>query len=171
MPDQTQSQEAGGAVTTRWMELITALVIVAIGALVIYDSHRVGVGWADDGPRSGYFPNIIGWILAVSGAWIAGGTIVAWRKLAAKVFVSFADLKPVLTMLVPTIVYIALIKPLGIYVASAIYIGAFMVFQGKYRILPAALVAVGVPVAIFLLFEIWFLVPLPKGPVEHMLGY
>ena len=166
-----EKEEAGGAITTRWAELITALVIVALGLLVVYDSHRVGAGWGDDGPRSGYFPNIIGWILAVAGAWIAGGTIVQWRKLAGKVFVSFAGLKPVLTMLVPTIVYVALIKPLGIYLASALYIAGFMIFQGKYKALPAALVSVSVPVAIFVLFEIWFLVPLPKGPIERMLGF
>jgi len=166
-----EKQEAGGAVTTRSMELITALVIVALGILVIVDSHRVGVGWADDGPRSGYFPNIIGWCLTVAGAWIAGGTIVQWRKLAGRVFVSHDDLKPVLAMLVPTIVYVALIAYLGIYVASAIYIAGFMLIQGKYKWLPTALVSVGVPVAIFILFEIWFLVPLPKGPVEHMLGF
>ena len=114
---------------------------------------------------------MIGWILTVAGAWIAGGTIVHWRKLAGKVFVSYADLKPVLTMLVPTIVYVALIKPLGIYVASALYIAGFMLFQGKYSWLPTLLVSVGVPVVVFLLFEIWFLVPLPKGPIEHMLGF
>ena len=77
----------------------------------------------------------------------------------------------VLSVLVPAIVYVLAVVFVGLYVASAIYIGAFMVFQGKYRILPAALVAVGVPVAIFLQFEIWFLVPLPKGPIETALGY
>ena len=166
-----EKQEAGGAVTTRWAELITALVIVALGLLVVVDSHRVGAGWGDDGPRSGYFPNIIGWILMVAGAWIAGGTIVQWRKLAGKVFVSHEDLKPVLAMLVPTIAYVGLIWLIGIYVASAIYIAGFMIFQGKYKILPAVAVSVGVPVAIFVLFEIWFLVPLPKGPIERMLGF
>jgi putative tricarboxylic transport membrane protein len=59
----TEKQDAG-AVTTRWMELITALVIVVLGLLVVYDSHRVGAGWAEDGPQAGYFPNMIGWILA-----------------------------------------------------------------------------------------------------------
>ena len=166
-----EKQEAGGAVSTRWAELITALVIVALGLLVVVDSHRVGAGWGDDGPRSGYFPNIIGWILMVAGAWIAGGTIVQWRKLAGKVFVSHEDLKPVLAMLVPTIAYVGLIWLIGIYVASAIYIAGFMIFQGKYKILPAVAVSVGVPVAIFVLFEIWFLVPLPKGPIERMQGF
>jgi hypothetical protein len=45
------------------------------------------------------------------------------------------------------------------------------VWRGKYGALPTASVALGVPVALFLLFEIWFLVPLPKGPLEHLLGY
>ena len=165
------NNEAGGAVTTRWMELITGLVIVALGLLVVVDSHRVGADWGSDGPQSGYFPNIIGWLLAGSGAWVAVTTILQWRKLAAQVFVSYADLKPVLTMLLPTIGYVVLIAFLGIYVASALYIAGFMIFQGKYKILPAAAVSISVPLAIFVLFEIWFLVPLPKGPLERMLGF
>ena len=56
-----------GAVPTRTVEVVVALAIMALGLLVVYDSHRVGVGWADDGPRSGYFPNIIGWILMAAG--------------------------------------------------------------------------------------------------------
>ena len=164
-------QQSERAVTTRSMELVTALVIVALGLLVVYDSHRVGASWGDDGPQSGYFPNMIGWVLAAAGAWVATTTLLSWRKLAGRVFVSYADLKPVLTMLVPTIVYVALIGPLGIYLASALYIAGFMIFQGKYKILPAVVVSVAVPIAIFLLFEIWFLVPLPKGPIERLLGF
>jgi len=166
-----RSESRGDAVETRWVELVTALVIVALGALVIVDSHRVGVGWADDGPRSGYFPNIIGWILAAAGLWTAGVTLRRWKRLAGSVFVTFADFRPVLTMLLPTVAYIALIAFIGIYVASAIYIAGFMLFQGKYKWLPTLAVSVGVPVVIFVLFEIWFLVPLPKGPIEHMLGF
>ena len=170
MTDKTEDP-AGGFVATRWVEFAVGLVFVALGALVIYDSHRVGAAWGSDGPQSGYFPNIIGWILVAAGAWIAGTTVFGWRKLAGKVFVSYADLKPVLVMLVPTIVYVVLIKLIGIYVASALYIAGFMLFQGKYKWLPTLCVSVGVPVVIFLLFEIWFLVPLPKGFVENMLGF
>jgi hypothetical protein len=160
-----------GAISTRTVELIVALAVVAIGLLVVYDSHRVGVGWADDGPRSGYFPNIIGWILVGAGAWIAGETMWGWKALAGKVFVKREELKPVLLVLLPTIVYVGMIALIGIYFASAIYVGAFMRLQGKYR-WPATLgVAVGVPAAIFALFELWFLVPLPKGPIEVLLGF
>ena len=59
----------------------------------------------------------------------------------------------------------------GIYVASALFIAAFMIWRGRYGALPTLGASVGVPVILFLLFEVWFLVPLPKGPVERMLGY
>jgi hypothetical protein len=42
---------------------------------------------------------------------------------------------------------------------------------GSHRWLTVAAVAVGVPVATFLIFERWFLVPMPKGPLETWLGY
>jgi hypothetical protein len=159
------------AVTTRAVELVTALVIVALGLVVIWDSHRVGASWASDGPQSGYFPNIIGWMLTAAGAWIAGKTLVYWNKLAGNVFVTYDDLKPVMAMLLPTIGYVALIWLVGMYVASAIYIAGFMLFQGKYKWPLTLAVSVGVPAVVFLLFEKWFLVPLPKGPIERMLGF
>ena len=160
-----------GAVQTRWVELVVALALVAAGLVVVMDSHRVGIEWASDGPKAGYFPNFIGWLLAAAGAWIAGETVFRWKRLADKVFVTREELRPVLYMLLPTIVYIGLIAFLGIYVASAVYIAAFMKVQGRYGWLSTLAVSIGVPIAIFLLFEVWFLVPLPKGPIENMLGF
>ena len=161
----------GRLIENRWVELAVGLIIVAIGILVVVDSHRVGASWGDDGPKAGYFPNIIGWILTAAGAWIAGETVFRWKRLAGQVFVTIADFKPVLAMLLPTIAYVVLIAFIGIYVASAIYIALFMLVQGKYKLLPALLVSIGVPAFIFVLFELWFLVPLPKGPIERMLGF
>jgi hypothetical protein len=163
--------ESASAATIRWVELVVALLIVAVGVVVLIDSFRVGAGWGPDGPRAGYFPGIIGWILAATGLWIAGGTLLRWKALGRKSFVTRAELKPVLSVALPTLVYVVLVAFIGIYVASALYIATFMLWQGKYRLLPALSISVGVPVALFLLFEIWFLVPLPKGPVEHLLGY
>jgi len=167
----TEDKVPAGDVPTRWVEVGVALGLVVLGLIVVYDSHRVGVEWASDGPKAGYFPNFIGWILAGAGAWITIETVYKWRSLAAKVFVKGDELRPVLYMLVPTIVYVVLIAFIGIYVASAIYIAAFMKVQGKYGWPATLAVAIGVPVAIFLLFEVWFLVPLPKGPIEGMLGF
>ena len=60
---------------------------------------------------------------------------------------------------------------LGIYVASAIFIAAFMMYLGKYKWPTTALVSIGTMVAFFVMFEIWFKVPLPKGPLETYLGF
>ena len=60
---------------------------------------------------------------------------------------------------------------LGIYVASGLFIIAFMILIGRENPLKALGVGIAVPVALFLMFEKWFLVPLPKGPLEAWLGY
>jgi putative tricarboxylic transport membrane protein len=167
----TDEVKARGEVTTRWAELVVALAIALGGAVVIIDSIRVGITWAADGPRAGYFPFYIGCLLVFTGMWVVVQTLLTWRKLAGNVFVTRARLKPILLMLLPTIAFVILIAWLGLYVASFIYIGGFMLWQGKYRLLPTLAVSAGLPIALFLVFELWFLVPLPKGPLEHLLGY
>ena len=169
--DEQAAAAAGGGLQTRWVELVFALLIAFGGSVVIYDSVRIGAKWASDGPQAGYFPWLTGCALLLSGGWLAAVTLWRWKKLGAAIFVSWADLKPVLAMLLPTVAYVVLIRLVGIYLASALFIGGFMLWQGRYRLLTAVGVAIGVPVVVFLLFEIWFLVPLPKGPIERMLGY
>jgi hypothetical protein len=160
-----------GDVATRWVELVVALLIAVGGAVVIVDSLRVGIEWAEDGPKSGYFPFFIGVILVVAGGYIAAKTLFAWRRLSAQVFVSRAELVPVLAMLLPTVAYVVAIYFLGIYLSSVLYIAGFMVWQGRFRWWTVASASVGVPFVLFLLFEVWFLVPLPKGPFERLIGY
>ena len=168
---EERTEVAAGTITTRWAELVVALLFVIGGAVVVMDSYRVGVAWGEDGPKAGYFPHFIGYILCIAGVVVAVQTFMRWRALAGDVFVTWEQLKPVLTVLLPTIVYVVLIATIGIYVASAIYITGFMIWQGKFRVLPALAAGIGVPVALFLLFEVWFLIPLPKGPLEQLLGY
>ena len=51
-----------------------------------------------------------------------------------------------------------------------IFIGWFMRWLGKYPWLVVLAVALGMPIVTYFIFERWFLVPLPKGPVEEWLG-
>lgn len=171
MESQTQQVRGKGDVETRWVELVVALLVVVGGLVVIQDSLRVGIAWAAEGPKPGYFPFYIGVILAIAGLYIAATTLMKWRAMAGRVFATRAQLVPVTQMLIPAIAYVVVLYYIGIYVASAIFIGAFMVWQGKYRWWVAALVAIAIVVALFFMFEVWFLVPLPKGPLESWLGY
>ena len=49
-------------------------------------------------------------------------------------------------------------------------IGYFMRRHGHFGWSVTAALSLTVPVAFFLVFERWFLVPLPKGPLENLLG-
>ena len=71
----------------------------------------------------------------------------------------------------PTAVFVFLIGYLGIYVAAALFIAFFMWWLGRYPLYKIVPVAVLVPLVLFMMFEVWFLVPLPKGPLEAALGY
>ena len=157
------------SVGTRWAELGIAAFLMALALLVIADSLRAGIGWADDGPRSGYFPFYIGLLLLASSGWVAASQLWRWRR-ADPAFATRAQLAQVLAVFWPMCGYVALIFPLGIYLASTVLIAYFMRRYGKYKWALTAAVAIGVPLVFFLVFERWFLVPLPKGPIEKWLG-
>ncbi|GCL62438.1 tripartite tricarboxylate transporter TctB family protein [Pseudaquabacterium pictum] len=162
-------EDRSTAVRTQGPELAVAGFLFAIALLVITDSLRVGIGWADDGPRAGYFPFYIGLLLAASSGWVVLGTLRRWSADTEE-FATRKQVGLVLSVLVPMVIYVALIFAIGIYIASALLIGYFMFRHGKYKAVVALPVAIGVPLFFFAVFEKWFLVPLPKGPIEQLLG-
>ena len=96
--------------------------------------------------------------------------IKAFKASADESFVSKKALGLVLTVLLPTIVYVGLIQWLGIYLASTLFIAAFMWRLGGYGLAMIVPISIGVSLLFFVMFEMWFTVPLPKGPIEAMLG-
>jgi hypothetical protein len=158
--------------STRAWEAVVAALFLVIGGLVVYDSRRLGAEWASDGPQAGYFPFFIGLIICISSA---VNLVIALAKPAREAFVTWGQLRMVLIVMVPYAIYMALIAnpvySLGIYEASVIFIAIFMRYLGKYGWPKIALVSVGTMFAFFLMFEVWFKVPLPKGPIEALLGF
>ena len=150
-------------------EMVVAALFLLLGAIVVWDSVRLGARWADDGPQAGYFPFYIGLLVCASSA-VNLVTAALKKRAADKAFVEVAQLKLVLSVLIPSFVYVALVAWLGIYVASAIFIAFFMRWLGKYPWWKVVAVSLGNSVVFFLIFEIWFKVPLPKGPLENLLG-
>ena len=86
-------------------------------------------------------------------------------------FVSRERLVPVLKVLWPAVAFVALMHFLGLYVASALYMGFYMRWVGRHSWRAVVILSIGIPIATFLVFEKWFLVPMPKGPLEAWLGY
>lgn len=158
-------------ISNKAMEIIVAMLLLSCSAAIIYDSVNIGFGWQEGlGPAPGYFPFYIAVIMAAAGAVNLLVAIISPKGEAA-VFVSRRAFGSVLSVMVPTIVFVGLIDFLGLYVAAAIFIAGFMVGFGREPVWRAMLVGICVPLSLFMMFERWFLVPLPKGPLEAMLGF
>ena len=152
----------------RAADLTTAALLMAVGALVVLDSLRLGIGWGTDGPKSGFFPF---WLAVVLVSCSLGIVVQALRRGDRAPFVARRALGPVLKVLWPAIAAVLLMQFVGLYVASALYMGFYMRWIGRNSWLAVVAVSVGFSLATFLVFETWFLVPMPKGPLETWLGY
>ena len=156
------------AASKRTLEIVTSLCILAIGSVVMWDSSRIGAGWGTDGPQSGYFPFYIGLLMNIACLVNLG---LALKSDQTESFVSKAQIKLVLAIFLPCLAYVALMQWVGLYVASIIFIALFMRLQGKFSVFKSALTALIVVAVLFVMFEIWFKVPLIKGPLEAALGF
>ena len=167
--NETVNETGGAGPSHRSVEIGVAVAMAILALIGIYGSTKVGIGWGAEGPQAGFFPFYLGVIILISCAINLAQIFMAANDGA--VFASWSQLRQVMAVVAPTAVYVFAIPYTGMYVASMILIAVFMIWLGKYRWTIAIPVAVGVPILTFMMFEIWFLVPLPKGPLENMLGY
>jgi hypothetical protein len=167
-----EERAPAAGVSVRFMEIATSLAFAATGAVAIWDSARLGAGWGADGPQSGYFPFWIGVILVLSAA---ANLIVAARVKGAEgegaSFLTWEQARTVGTVFFPTVLYVAAIPFTGIYVASAVLVAFFMMRLGGFSWMRAVPAGIATALVTFVVFEIWFLVALPKGPIEDFLGF
>jgi putative tricarboxylic transport membrane protein len=157
-------------VSNQTMEIVTAIAFLTGSAIVISDALRLGIGWDTEGPAGGYFPFYIAVVMAVSSL-INLFQAFANKESGQETFVTRDAFGKVLLVLIPLTIYIGSIQFIGIYIASAIYISVFMWWFGKYPVWKALPVGSAISFVLFMLFEVWFLTPLPKGPVEAFFGY
>jgi hypothetical protein len=159
-------------VPTHRVEAVVALILLVVGVGQIVESWRLGAGWSSDGPGSGYFPFYIGVIIAVSAAGILAGALFGKKRNTA-VFVDAEQLRRVMSVLLPATLYVLAVVFVGLYVASAAYVAVFMVVLGKYPWVRSIVTALVINALFFLMFEVWFKVPLFKGSLDPLrfLGY
>lgn len=163
------SASVRSGVATNVVEAVVAVVLLVVGAVVIFESRRLGSGWTSDGPGAGYFPFYIGLIIVISSLGILVQALLS-KNRNTQVFVDAEQLRRVLSVLIPAALYVLVVSVLGLYVASAIYIALFMIVLGKYSWIKAVVAALAVNVLFFLMFEVWFKVPLFKGALDPLRG-
>ncbi|MDH5539461.1 MAG: tripartite tricarboxylate transporter TctB family protein [Rhizobacter sp.] len=171
-PAQQGEQEGRPLATNATIDAIVAGVLLVIGLVVMYEARRLGASWTTDGPGSGYFPFYIALIICI------GSVGILYQSLFSKsrdtgVFVDSVQLKRVASVLLPSCLYAAVIMVLGLYLASAIFIALFMIVLGKYPVAKSIMLGVVINALFFLMFEVWFKVPLFKGAWDPLgfLGY
>lgn len=165
----SNDNDSPAAATYRTLELVVAAIALLFGVLVVVESWRLGARWADDGPQAGYFPFYIGLVIvfaSVATLWTHGRR----RESGGETFVTRAQLRSILALLLPATLYVIAIGFVGIYVASCLFLAYFMMRHGAHRWWTTAAVALGLPAVLFMMFEVWFKTPLPKGPLESLLG-
>jgi len=168
---QVSDGAAGAGISVKAMEITVALILLAIGSMVVYDSARLGYRWVGDGPEAGYFPFYIGMFICISSVVTLGQALFGKKKTG--IFVEWAQLKLVASVLLPAGLFVLGIQMIGIYVAAAAYIAVFMIWLGKYNWIKGVLLGLAVSGSMFMMFEVWFKVPLFKGEFNPLgfLGY
>ena len=171
MSDSSTTAPADGVRTTT-VEAVVAAILLVLGVITATESWRLGARWTDDGPGAGYFPFYIALVMSFA----SGGILLKalrQRSGSTEVFVDRRSLKQVLQVLIPAALYVLAVQFVGIYVASALYIALFMVLLGRFDWPRSLGVGLGVAVVFFVMFEVWFKVPLFKGALNPtaFLGY
>ena len=158
----------------RVVDTTTAALLMLLSAIVIYDALRLGAGWGSEGPQSGFFPFWLAILLAAVSIVLF---VQALRIRSQEPFVTRERFVPVVKVLGPLAGFVVITDPpgpwsgLGLYVAAGLYLGFYMRWVGRHDWRTVVALATSVPVITFLIFETWFLVPMPKGPVEAWFGY
>jgi hypothetical protein len=168
-PSQSPDNAKDSVVSMTTIEMVVAAILLVFGMVVAYGSYQLGSGWTSDGPGAGYFPFYVGLLICIAGI----GVFVQTLNKGEEAFVDREQLQRVLSVFIPAVVYVGAVQIFGLYVASAVYIALFMVILGKYKWLKSSIISLAVIVLFFLMFEVWFKVPLYKGSINLLsfLGY
>ena len=168
--DPTAPASDSPAVTTnRTVDVVVSFLLLAFAALLGFDNWRTGMGWDATGPQAGYFPFYLSVILAAACLYGIGKEFLA-RRQAAETFVTRAQLRRVLQVFVPALLFGLLMKWLGLYVASFLLVAGFMTFIGRIAAWKSLLTALLFSLIMFVTFDIGFNVIMPKGPLEALFG-
>ena len=157
------------ALARRTAEIGTAAVLGLFAGAVIAGSLQLDTGWAATGPQAGYVPLRLGVLLLVVSALLL--MQAARAAGGGEPFATREQLQRSLSLLLPTLVMAVAMAFLGVYLTAAVYLAFMARRHGGLRWSRAIALGLGATVLFFLVFELWFGVPLAKGPIELWLGY
>jgi len=155
--------------SARSVEISVSLLLLALAVTLGFDNWRTGIAWDSTGPQAGYFPFYLSVILGGASLYGLATTVLA-RRETSETFVTRAQLRRVMQVFIPTLLFCLATQFLGLYVASFFLIAAFMRMVGKIALWKSLLTTFLFTAIMFVTFDIAFDVIMPKGPLEAALG-
>ena len=156
----------------RKADVVCVILLLGMAGVVAVEGLRLGIGWGTDGPQSGFFVFYLGVALTLATGTVLFQTLArGGASASARRFLKPGQTLPVATVLLPAVGMVLLTHFVGLYVAGTLYMAVYMRWIGRHAWWQTVAVSVAVPAVAFLIFEVWFLVPMPKGPLETYLGY
>ena len=105
-------------------------------------------------------------IVVVGSLWnLARGWLQSWD-----VAVSSSDVRRVIALFAPAVVFVGAIPLIGVYLASGCYMLGTLVLLHQLSLQRSLLIATATPLALYLVFERMFQVSLPHGALAAALG-
>ena len=161
---------ASAVVGTRSADIIVYLMLLGVAAFLGFDNWRTGMSWEADGPQAGYFPFYLSMLLGAASLYGLVHKLLRERG-PGETFVTSEQLRRVMQVFVPTLLFCVFMQWLGLYVASFVLITGFMWLVGRIALWKALVTGFLFSLIMFITFDIAFDVIMPKGPLEAAFGH
>lgn len=152
-------------------ETACAIVLLVLAGVVAREAIRLEIGWGDIGPKGGFFPFWLAVILALSSLSVLIQSIKRRGQTSGGAFLPREKRGLLFTVLVPIALVVPLIYTVGFYITGFLYLTLYIWWTGRKAWWVNLSISVLFPVAIYFIFEKWFLIPLPKGLLESYLPF
>ena len=155
----------------RRAEIACAAALLIFAGVVAREALRLDIGWGDIGPKGGFFPFWLAVLLGSSSLVTLVRAVLAWHQQTSEPFLTREKISLLLTVLLPIVLVVPLIEIVGLYLTAFLYLLLYIWWTGGKHWWVAGTMSLLFPLAIYLVFEKWFLIPLPKGLLEAHLPF
>lgn len=150
----------------RRAEIACAVALLIVAGVVGWEAIRLDIGWGDVGPKGGFFPFWLAVILGSSSLFVLAQAVWSSTQRTGGAFVTHERLRLLLVVLVPIALVVPLIEIVGFYLTAFLYLFFYIRWTGRKPWFVTGAISLLFPSAIYLVFEKWFLIPLPKGLLD-----
>jgi hypothetical protein len=142
---------------------ITAAVLLAFSLAFAAGGLKYYPYWSESGPGSGFLPAWLGGVMA------ALALLMLLRRARAADAVAWLPrgegARRVIVLIVASVLFVALLRPLGMIIASALYLAFVMRYFERHAWWLTAVVVLAASTANWLVFVHWLKVPFPMSPL------